>query len=314
VGYTGLRVRKLRAIGLRAAPNNAPSFVKGPNVTVAENSGPQTFSNWATAISAGPGESGQALTFLVQTDNPGLFTAGPAIDAAGTLTFTPATGVSGQATVTVRLKDDGGTANGGVDTSPAQTFVITVSPLNRPPDARFQVSPLFAADGLEHLTVISVNGSNACVVLDGSLSSDPDGDALTFAWLLDGMPNLIATGAVTTACIELGLHEVTLVATDSGGASGTSTQQIEVITAGESVDLLISAVNESDVERKTKRPFLATLKAAQASFDRGQIGAAVNQLGAFKNKVRAQVSPTHPEVAAEWIALANAIIDAVQPQ
>ena len=314
VGYTGLRVRKLRATAQLAPPNQAPSFVKGPNVAVAQNSGPQSFSQWATAISAGPGESGQALAFLVQADNAGLFSAGPAIDAAGTLTFTPAGGVTGQSTVTVRLKDDGGTAHGGVDTSPAQTFVITVTTLNRPPDARFQVSPLFTADDLEHLTVIAANGSNACVVLDGSLSSDPDGDALTFAWFLDGNPIPVATGVMAGVCIEVGLHDVTMVATDSAGANGSSTQAIDVITAAEAVDLLITAVNEADLDRKNKRPFLATLKAVQASFDRGQSGAAVNQLGAFQNKVRAQVGRTQPALAAEWIALAESIISAVQPE
>ncbi len=45
----------------------------------------------------------------------------------GTLTFTPATGATGSATVTVRIHDNGGTAGGGVDTSAPQTFTITVS-------------------------------------------------------------------------------------------------------------------------------------------------------------------------------------------
>ena len=33
--------------------NDAPSFVKGPDVTVNEDSGPQAFNPWATSISAG---------------------------------------------------------------------------------------------------------------------------------------------------------------------------------------------------------------------------------------------------------------------
>jgi hypothetical protein len=314
VGYTGLRVRKLRLTGIHSSANQAPSFVKGPDVTVAENSGPRSISNWATAISAGAGESGQALTFLDQSDNPGLFSAGPAIDPTGTLTFTPAPATSGQATVTVRLRDDGGTADGGVDTSAAQTFIIRVTPVNDAPHASFVVSPLFTTEGLEHLTVIAANNSNACVILDGSLSSDPEGDAITFAWLVDGSLNPIATGAIASVCLELGLHDITLVVTDSGGADGTTTQQVEVITAAEAVDLLITAVNDADLDRKNKRPFLATLKAVQASFDRGQTNAAVNQLGAFQNKVQAQLAPSQPNLAAEWIALAEAIINAVQPQ
>ena len=60
-----------------------------------------------------------------------LFAAGglPAVAAggtSGTLRFTPAGSVSGSSTFTVRVVDSGGTANGGVDTSAAQTFTISV--------------------------------------------------------------------------------------------------------------------------------------------------------------------------------------------
>ena len=41
--------------------------------------------------------------------------------------------MSGSATITLTLQDNGGTANGGVDTSSPQTFTITVSPVNQPP-------------------------------------------------------------------------------------------------------------------------------------------------------------------------------------
>ena len=45
--------------------NDPPSFTKGPDQTVAEDSGPQTVPNWATNISPGPSnESGQTLTFV----------------------------------------------------------------------------------------------------------------------------------------------------------------------------------------------------------------------------------------------------------
>src|SRR5262249_27295635 len=47
------------------------------------------------------------------------------IDASGKLTFTPS-GAPGTAIVRVRLKDDGGTSVGGFDTSPVQTFAITI--------------------------------------------------------------------------------------------------------------------------------------------------------------------------------------------
>ena len=57
----------------------------------------------------------------------------PTIDADGNLTYTPAADANGSATVTVSLSDNGGTANGGVDTSATQTFTITVDAENDPP-------------------------------------------------------------------------------------------------------------------------------------------------------------------------------------
>src|SRR5207249_3758809 len=51
------------------AVNDAPSFTKGVDQTVKEDSGPQTVAGWATAISAGPAnESVQALAFQVIND------------------------------------------------------------------------------------------------------------------------------------------------------------------------------------------------------------------------------------------------------
>src|SRR5262249_51161769 len=116
------------------AVNDAPSFTKGSNQTVLEDSGPRSVTGWATNISAGPAdESGQTLTFLVTTNNDALFSPLPAIDTNGKLTYTPAANANGSATVTVRLKDNGGTANGGADTSGPQTFTITVTAVNDPP-------------------------------------------------------------------------------------------------------------------------------------------------------------------------------------
>ena len=54
------------------------------------------------------------------------------------------------------------------------------------------------------------------------------------------------------------------------------------------------------------------MKASAASFDRGSNQSGINQLSAFQNKVRAQVAKTDPALAAELIASAQAIIDALQ--
>jgi hypothetical protein len=114
--------------------NDVPSFAAGADQTVDEDSGTQTVAGWATAISAGPtDESGQTLTFNVTNDNSGLFSVQPALSSDGALNFTPADGQNGTANVTVTLSDDGGTADGGVDTSASQTFIISVNAVNDAP-------------------------------------------------------------------------------------------------------------------------------------------------------------------------------------
>jgi hypothetical protein len=117
--------------------NDAPSFTKGPDQTKDEDAGAQSITDWATAISAGPNEPGQQLTFEVTSDNNNLFTSGgqPAIDASGKLTYEAAPNANGNATVTVKAHDDGGTANGGADTSAEQSFKINITAMNDAPIA-----------------------------------------------------------------------------------------------------------------------------------------------------------------------------------
>ena len=54
--------------------NDAPSFTKGSDQTVAEDATAQTINGWATNISPGPNESGQTVAFVItENTNPGLF-------------------------------------------------------------------------------------------------------------------------------------------------------------------------------------------------------------------------------------------------
>ena len=107
--------------------NDAPSFSGGGNQTSLLSLGGQAIAGWATGISPGPAsEAGQSVTFSVSNSSPGLFSAQPQIQPNGTLSYSPALLALGSATVTVRAVDDGGTANSGIDTSPPQTFTITV--------------------------------------------------------------------------------------------------------------------------------------------------------------------------------------------
>jgi hypothetical protein len=114
------------------AVNDCPSFTKGGDVLVDEDSGLYSSAGWASGISPGPSdESGQSLTFYVYNDNNSLFLPQqPGISATGTLTFTPTANANGSANVSVYLTDDGGTALGGCDNTTVEYFTITVDPVN----------------------------------------------------------------------------------------------------------------------------------------------------------------------------------------
>ncbi|MFC5528072.1 S-layer homology domain-containing protein [Cohnella yongneupensis] len=112
--------------------NDAPTFNLGTNLSVKEGSERQTVAGFATAMSTGSPDEAQSLTFITTNSKPALFLEQPAVDSSGTLTYRPQPNVHGTATVSVSLKDDGGTAYGGVDTA-THTFTITVDQYNHSP-------------------------------------------------------------------------------------------------------------------------------------------------------------------------------------
>ncbi len=114
------------------AVNDAPSFEASDPPAVDIGSDPVSISAWAT-INPGGGsdESGQTATYIVSNiSNPDLFLVAPSIDANGTLSYTVSDELSGTSTFDLKVQDNGGTANGGCDTSPVLTFTIQGNPLN----------------------------------------------------------------------------------------------------------------------------------------------------------------------------------------
>jgi hypothetical protein len=210
-----------------APPNVAPSFTKGADQTVPANSGPQTVTNWATAISPGPpSESSQLVNFIVTNNNAALFSVQPAVAADGVLTFTPTTDAFGIATVTVQLHDNGGTANGGVDTSAPQTFTIQVNDLPKASAG----GPYFLGLGTE-------------VLLDASASSDvnsPAGDSIvSYAWDLngDGLYDDLATANplaivpyASVAGLGLGVHDIGVRVADTLGLTGDARTTLNILS------------------------------------------------------------------------------------
>jgi hypothetical protein len=156
--------------------NDPPTFTKGSSQVVDEDAGAISVPGWATGITPGPpNESSQTLTFVTTNNNNALFSVQPAVGLNGTLSFTTAPNVNGSGTVTVTLKDNGGTANGGIDTSASQSFSITVTPTNDPPLAQDDIYSVMAGETLSKPAVEGVLANDF----------DIDGDALTAQKLSD---------------------------------------------------------------------------------------------------------------------------------
>jgi hypothetical protein len=158
--------------------------------------------------------------------------------------------------------------------------VLTV---NRSPVADASETPTLIVHAGGECCPIGSN-PNAAIVLNGSLSSDPDGDSLYYVWSLAGTP--IATGMVAVVSLPPGTHVIDLVVED-GLAEDTESIAITILTPGQAVEQLIAQVDEAGVRHG--RPLLASLEAALASIQRGNCEPATGQLRAFLNKVRAQV-------------------------
>jgi len=191
--------------------NDAPSFTKGTDQTVNEDAGMQTVNPWATAVSAGPGESDQTVSFeITNNTNASLFSAGPSVSSTGVLTFTPAPNQNGTATITLRITDDGGTANGGINTSVTQTFNINVTAVNDPPVPQAKNFGAQANRQIQGLTGFltgitdadaGVNGCTPTFSLSSVGATHPAGSLVTITDAANGVvtfdPPPGATGNVT---------------------------------------------------------------------------------------------------------------------
>lgn len=232
------------------AVNSPPSFVAGPNQVVQEDAGPQTVPGWAKSISPGPpDESDQSARFSVSASIPSLFSSGPSVAPNGTLTYTPAPNANGIATVSVRAVDDGGTANGGLDTSSPQTFTIRITPINDAPVgvddavATTEDSPGVTFDVLQNDTdvdagdTLSLDSYDGSSISSGTLTQNGGG---SFTYVPDTAFNGSETftytvrdiaGATDTAAVVITVAAVPTTPTAAVDAYSTSVDTQLVVAA-----------------------------------------------------------------------------------
>ncbi len=118
----------------------------------------------------------------------------------------------GAAPYTVVLEVDDG--NGSTNST---SFTITLSASNQAPTALFTASPEFVAANDMNQTVVT---------LDGSASTDPDGDALTFSWTAPSgtfVENTSATSQVAKVTFPgTAPYDVRLIVSDGRGGADTT--------------------------------------------------------------------------------------------
>nr|ALV86468.1 adhesin [uncultured bacterium 19] len=200
-----------------AAVNDAPDAIDdgsaaAPLLTVAEDSG---VSAPITVLANDTDADGDPLTVTAASSPNGTV----AINADGTLSFTPAANFSGPATISYTVSD----GNGGSDSA---TVFVDVTPVNDGPDA---VDDGSAAIPL--LTVAEDSGASAPIVVLGN-DTDVDGDALTITTATS--PNgTVAINADNTLSFTPSTHfngptTISYAVSDSHGGSDTATVFVNV--------------------------------------------------------------------------------------
>jgi hypothetical protein len=143
-------------------------------------------------------------------------------------------------------------------------------------------------------------------MLDGSQSSDPDGDPLIYRWFVGDQP--LGSAVRVSTVLAPGGYDFHLLVSD-GLLSGTNSAHLAVLAPCDAIGLLIVRIAESTIDRSDKRPLIRALELSCAAFERGGIA----PLESFQHKVQVRLGRTDPAFAALLIEAAQTLIDTFSP-
>ena len=229
--------------------NQIPTLAALNPVTILENNFTPQAIGLAT-ITDGTNETGQNLTVSAVSSNPSLI-PNPSINytspaQTGTLTFSPLPNVSGQAIILVTVMDDGGTANGGIN-SLTRSFTITVTPVNQAPT----INPIQDPQPVFENSITAL--SPATIPLSGITDGPGDtGQVLTVSAVSSNTalvlnPSVVYTNPNTTGTLlyslapnASGKATITVTVTDNG--SNTSPN---VNSFSETFNVVVLPINQA---------------------------------------------------------------------
>jgi len=219
------------------AVNDYPTFVATTAISVLEDSGANSIPDVITAITDGD-EGTQIVSLIMNNINPSLYDIQPQIDlSTGTLTFTPSPNANGQDTLYVVLKDNGGIAFGGLDTSPVQKIILDILAVN---DA-----PVFTK-GQDVSLMMNSSTQTISDWITGLDDGDPEVNQILVFNLSNDNPNLFIiqpaiynnnTLIFTPAPGTYGIATVSIMVMDNGGTANggidkSSTQTFTITISG----------------------------------------------------------------------------------
>lgn len=259
--------------------NDAPEFDLPTNpIELLEDAGPQSITDFVINAAAGPSDAldelaSQGLTLTVAAVDPSAFTTQPSVvnfDAdAGTadLEFELAPDVNNDTgndlTILVTLMDDGGTANGGVDTT-VKTLTLSVTPVNDAPSFTLAETEITVFEDNEQVTgddpttfagfAVDPTQGPATAVDETELPATQQ--TLTFETvsvsdpsLFEVQPSISPEGDLTfkTAADQNGVAEVVVRLMDSGADDSTGNGDVNVATPDQTFTINITPVNDPPV-------------------------------------------------------------------
>jgi Tol biopolymer transport system component len=181
-------------------------------------------------------------------------------------------------------------------------FVHDSGPLNAPP----------VADAGADVITQCISPDGTPVVLDGSGSSDPDGDPLSYEWT-EGAA-VLAADVVASVIFDLGAHSVTLNVSDGVETASDIVEVTVYATVAGLSELVNGYAASGDISDIVAQDLLGELEDAQRDLDNGDYDKAIQDLDQFKKDVDSEKDKGNipADVAAVLAGAADCVIGVIQ--